>query len=119
MNRHKKEQNKNRRQIRIRAKIHGTASRPRVAVFKSNRNIFIQFIDDENSKTLLSNQILSAAKNKSKGNKTDKTLTAAKALAEKAQAMGIKEAVFDRGGSAYHGRVKAVADTLREAGIKI
>ncbi|HWA64646.1 MAG TPA: 50S ribosomal protein L18 [Candidatus Paceibacterota bacterium] len=119
MNRLQKHINKNRRHVRIRAKISGTASRPRVAVFKSNRNLFIQFIDDAAGKTILSSQVVAADKIKAKGTKTEREIAVAKSLAEKAKAAGITEAIFDRGGFAYHGRVKAVADTLRENGIKL
>ncbi|HVZ10963.1 MAG TPA: 50S ribosomal protein L18 [Candidatus Paceibacterota bacterium] len=118
MNRLQKHINKNRRHARIRSKVSGTASRPRVAVFKSNRNLFIQFIDDVAGKTILSSQI-AAAKSKAKGTKTEREIAVAKLLAEKAKAAGITEAIFDRGGFAYHGRIKAVADTLRENGIKL
>lgn len=106
------------RHKRIRSRIFGTAERPRISVFKSNRHISVQFIDDNSHKTLLSGKAVSA-KGKSKGSKTDKATEMGKMLAEKAKAAGIKEAVFDRGGFKFHGRVKAVAEGLRAGGLKV
>jgi len=105
------------RHRRVRSKIKGTGDRPRVSVFKSNRNIFVQFIDDETGKTVLSSQIVSNKKNKTKSKKTEKAINTGEMLAEKAQKAGIKNVVFDRGGFKYHGRVKAVADGLRKGNI--
>ena len=105
------------RHRRVRSKIKGTGDRPRVSVFKSNRNIFVQFIDDETGKTVLSSQIVSYKKNNGKDKKTEKAMKAGEMLAEKAQKAGIKNVVFDRGGFKYHGRVKAVADGLRKGNI--
>lgn len=103
------------RHRRVRAKITGTASRPRVAVFRSNRNIFVQVIDDQAGKTLISNQI--------DGKKPAANVQAAskigQAIAAEMKKKGIETAVFDRGGFQYHGRVKAVADGLREGGINL
>ena len=113
-----KAQHKISRHKRVRAKITGTPERPRVSVFKSNRNVFAQFIDDTNGKTILSSKIVSSKKTKAKGSKTDKALAVGEMLAEKAKELGIKEVVFDRGGFKFHGRVKAVADGLRKGGIK-
>lgn len=106
-----------RRHRRVRARIKGTGERPRVSVFKSNRNIFVQFIDDETGKTVLSSQIVSDMKNKMKDKKTEKAVKIGEMLAGKAQKAGIKNVVFDRGGFKYHGRVKAVADCLRKGNI--
>ena len=106
------------RHRRVRAKILGTKERPRVSVFKSSRHIFVQLIDDSSGKTILSSKIVSDTKSKIKGTKTDKAMVIGKVLAEKAKEAGIKEAVFDRGGYRYHGRVKALADGLRAGGIK-
>lgn len=118
-----KNQHKNLHRIsrhkRIRAKIKGTAKVPRVAIFKSNRHIFAQFIDDTKRKTLLSSKVVSSAKSKIKGTKTEKAVSIGKILAEKAKEAGIKEAVFDRGGFKYHGRVKAFVEALRQGGLKI
>ena len=118
MNQKSKQQHKISRHKRVRAKITGTQERPRVSVFKSNRNVFAQFIDDTNGKTILSSKVVSSQKTKVKGSKTDKALAVGEMLAEKAKKLGIKEVVFDRGGFKFHGRVKAVADGLRKGGIK-
>ncbi len=115
----KKQISKSRRHRRVRAKITGTSKRPRVSVSKSNRHIFAQFIDDTKGKTILSNEIVSSKKNKIKGSKTEKALVIGEMLAEKAKELGIKEVVFDRGGSKFHGRIKAVAEGLKRGGIKL
>ena len=107
------------RHDRVRAKISGTTKVPRVSVFKSSKHIFVQFIDDDQRKTILSNKIVSAWKSKAKGTKTEKAGAIGKILAKKAQEAGIKEAVFDRGGFKYHGRIKALVESLRQGGIKI
>ena len=109
-------QNKLRRKGRVRAKIFGTAKKPRLSVFKSNKGIYLQLIDDEKSKTLISvnlNEI------KSKGNKTEVSKQAGKLLAEKALQKKINSAVFDRGGNKFHGRIKAVAEGAKEGGLRI
>jgi len=115
----KKQINKSRRHRKIRAKIKGTSKRPRVSVFKSNRHIFTQFIDDTEGKTILSSKIISSKKSKIKGSKTERASVIGEMLAEKAKELGIKEAVFDRGGFKFHGRVKAIAEGLKKGGIKI
>ena len=109
-----KKLNKSRRHARIRAKIAGTASRPRIAVFKSNQYIYAQVVDDESGKTLLS---VSDVKAKG-GKKAEKALGLGESLAAKMKEKGLTEAVFDRGGFKFHGRVKAIADGLRKGGIK-
>ena len=133
MNSSTKQQHRISRHRRVRAKIIGTAERPRVSVFKSNQHVFVQFIDDDSNKTILSSKVISAKKttptpkgrgsNRSveeiKGSKTEKATKIGEMLAEKAKEVGIKEAIFDRGGFKYHGRVKAVAEGLRKGGIKI
>lgn len=113
-----KQQHRINRHKRVRAKIFGTAERPRVSVFKSNKHIFVQFIDDDANKTIISSKIVSGGKSKIKGNKTDKAAKIGEMLAEKAKEAGIKEIIFDRGGFKYHGRVKAVAEGLRKGGLK-
>ncbi len=105
------------RHKRVRAKITGTAKVPRISVFRSSKNIFVQFIDDVAGKTLLSNSLKS--KDKTKGNKTSVAGKIGEMLAKKAQEAGIKQGVFDRGGFRYHGRVKALVEGLRQGGIKI
>jgi len=107
------------RHKRVRAKVYGTMERPRVSVFKGNRHVFVQFIDDEAGKTVLSNKIVSDSKSKIKGTKTDKAIKIGEMLADKAKEAGISESVFDRSGFRYHGRIKAVADGLRKGGLKM
>jgi large subunit ribosomal protein L18 len=105
-----------RRHRRVRGKISGTAERPRLAVFRSNRGIFAQLVDDENAKTLASASYL--ALKAFKGTKTDQATEVGKALAAVATKAGIETCVFDRGGYLYHGRVKALADGAREGGLQ-
>lgn len=106
------------RHKRVRAKIFGTASVPRLSVFRSNRHIFVQAIDDQAQKTLFSSKVTPAAKSKMKGTKTDQAAAIGKLLAGKLTEAGIKQIVFDRGGYQYHGRVKALAESLRKGGIR-
>ena len=113
-----KKQNRTRRHQRVRARIIGTSKRPRVSVFKSNKHVFAQLIDDESGKTIISSKVISAVKSKIKGNKSKKAEEIGKIIAEKAKEAGINEVVFDRGGYKYHGRVKAVAEGLRAGGLK-
>lgn len=113
-----KRQNRSRRHERVKAVIKGTSERPRVSVFKSNKHVFVQFIDDKSGKTILSSKVISGKKSKMRGTKTDKAGKVGEMLAEKAKEAGIKEVVFDRGGFKYHGRVKAVSDGLRKGGLK-
>ena len=110
---------KSKRRLRIkrsiRAKISGTAERPRLSVFRSNKNIYAQLIDDLAGKTLVS---VSSATEAAGIVKTEASNTVGKALATKAQEQGITEVVFDRSGYLYHGRVKSLAEGAREAGLK-
>ena len=99
---------------RVRNKISGTAERPRMSVFRSNKQIYVQVIDDESKKTLASASSLGLEKM----NKSEQAVKVGQLIAEKAQAAGISAVVFDRNGYLYHGRVKAVADAAREAGLK-
>ena len=101
---------------RIRKKIRGTASRPRVAVFRSLRHIYAQAIDDENERTLASAS--SQSKKLSKGGDIEAARQVGALLAKKLKSSGVESAVFDRGGFIYHGRVKALADAARETGLK-
>ncbi len=112
-----KNKKQERRKIRNRAKIYGTESKPRLSVFRSNRFTSAQLIDDENSKTLAAASTKELAKEK--GNKTEKAKKLGILLAEKAQKLGIKQAVFNKGPYLYHGRVKAVAEGAREKGLKV
>ena len=112
-----KEQRRLKRRRRVRAKVSGTATRPRISVFRSNRGISAQMVDDISARTL-------AAVNwfepelRSLG-KAERSKRAAELLAERAKAAGISEAVFDRGGYQYHGHVRAFAEAIREAGIAV
>lgn len=108
-----------RRQNRIRARIQGTAARPRLSVFRSNQHLFAQCIDDEARKTLcaVSDITLPKGSGDAIGRKVRVARTLGTMIAEKAKAKGITRVVFDRGGYAYHGRVAAVADGAREGGL--
>jgi large subunit ribosomal protein L18 len=115
MNKDKAKQSaKNRRAARVRAKITGTAERPRLTVFKSNTGMFVQIIDDTQGKTLVS----AHSKQIKAGNKTAVSFELGKALAAKAKDKGIQAVVFDRGSNLYHGRIKAIADGAREGGLE-
>ena len=104
------------RKLRVRAKLHGTAIRPRVSVFRSSEHTSLQAINDEAGATLVS---ATEKEVQEKGNKSVRAMSVAKVLAEKMKKAKITTAVFDRGSYRYHGRVKAVADVLREAGIQV
>jgi large subunit ribosomal protein L18 len=106
-----------RRHRRVRGKIRGTAERPRLVVFRSNRGIFAQLVDDVSGRTLASAQWTSLPG--SGGNKTEQAREVGKALAASAKKAGIERAVFDRAGYLYHGRVKALAEGAREGGLQI
>lgn len=108
-------QQSKRRHARVRARISGTDDCPRLSVFRSNRGMFVQLIDDENSKTLAS---ASALEIKKKSDKTDIGNELGKLIAKKGKEKKIETVVFDRGSYKYHGRVKAVADGAREGGLK-
>lgn len=103
---------------RIRAKVSGTAARPRLSVFRSNKDIYLQLIDDENGHTLAAASSTEKDIYSAGGTKSEKSAKAGKLLAERAKAAGIETCVFDRGGYLYHGRVKAAADGAREGGLK-
>jgi large subunit ribosomal protein L18 len=107
------------RHRRVRAKIKGTKERPRLCVFRSNRHIYAQLIDDGEGRTLISASDfeLETKKNK-KAVKSELAKEVGKLVAQKAAAKKIKEVVFDRGGYKYHGRVRALAEAAREAGLK-
>jgi large subunit ribosomal protein L18 len=106
-----------RRHKRVRRKIFGTAERPRVVVFRSNRGIEAQLVDDIEGRTLAAASWLQLSK--FKGNKTAQAAEVGKLLAQRAKEAGIETAVFDRGGYLYHGRVKALAEAVREGGLKL
>lgn len=102
------------RQERIRAKISGSSSRPRLSVYRSNSNIYAQLIDDVTGSTLCAASDLKI----DNGTKSQKAQKVGEELALKAKSLNITEIVFDRGWFAYHGRVKALADSARSAGLK-
>jgi len=104
------------RHRRIRAKVSGTETKPRLSVFRSNIHIFAQLIDDTTGKTLFS--VSDIKTKKSKMTRVEMSKEAGLELAKKATEKGIKEVVFDRGGYKYHGRVKALAEGAREGGLK-
>ena len=103
---------------RIRKKVMGTAKKPRLNVFRSNTDIYVQLIDDDHAQTLAAASTKDKDIAVQKGTKTDKSKLAGAAIARKATELGLKEVVFDRSGYLYHGRVKAVADGAREAGLE-
>jgi large subunit ribosomal protein L18 len=105
-----------RRHKRVRKTLSGTAERPRLVVFRSNRGIEAQLIDDVAGKTLAASS--SVGLKSLQGNKVDQAVEVGKSLAAAAKSAGIESAVFDRGGYLYHGRVKALADAAREGGLK-
>ena len=115
MDRKRKSQSLTRRHRRVRKKVTGTPERPRLAVYRSNRHVYAQLIDDTSGRTLVA-----AASSPSNG---DKPVAVAKKvgseIAEKAKAQGIESVVFDRGGFKYHGRIQAVAEGAREGGLKL
>lgn len=102
---------------RIRKKVSGTAERPRLAVFRSLNHIYAQVIDDVNGKTLAAASTTEKDLKGKTGGNVEAAQTVGKAIAERAQAAGVSQVVFDRGGYVYHGRVKALLDATREAGL--
>ena len=102
---------------RIRKKISGSGSKPRLSVFRSNSDIYVQLIDDAEGKTLASASSRDKDIEAQKTTKTEKGKLVGSAIARKATELGIKECTFDRGGNLYHGRVKAVAEGAREGGL--
>ena len=105
-----------RRHRRVRGKVTGTAERPRLAVFRSNRGIFAQLVDDSTGRTLAGASWV--ALKDFKGDKSAQSKEVGKQLAAAAKSAGIEAVVFDRGGYRYHGRVKALAEGAREGGLK-
>jgi len=102
----------------IRKKVSGSAQLPRLSVFRSNTDIYVQLIDDVNGATLASASSRDKDIVAQKGTKTEKSKMVGEAIAKKAIALGLSSCVFDRGGFLYHGRVKAVAEGAREGGLK-
>ena len=97
----------------IRKKVSGTSERPRLAIFRSNKEIYAQIIDD-----VVGNTLASASSSDVKGTKTEQASVVGKLIADSAKKVGVDTVVFDRGGFLYHGRVKALADSAREGGLK-
>lgn len=103
---------------RVRSKIVGTTERPRLNVFRSNKHIYVQLIDDVSGKTLVSASTLDKELNAASTSNVDAAVQVGKLVAERAIKAGYKVVVFDRGGYLYHGRVKALADAAREGGLE-
>ena len=110
---------RDRRHLRLRKKIEGTAARPRLVVTRSARHVFVQIVDDAKGHTLASASTMEADLRKAKGDKSDKSKQVGLLLADRAKKAGITEVVFDRGGNKYAGRVAAIADGAREGGLSL
>lgn len=109
---------RNRIRRRIRKDVAGSSESPRLAVFRSNKEIYAQLIDDISGKTIVAASSLDKSIQGAEGTKTERAKLVGKAIAEKAMEQGIKTCAFDRGGYLYHGRVKSLAEGAREAGLK-
>lgn len=116
--RNKREFRRKRIKMRIRKVLGGTAERPRLSVFRSSKEIYVQLIDDLNGKTLLSASSKTKGIAEQKGTKSEKSVLVGKLIAERALEQNITSVVFDRNGYLYHGRVKALAEAAREGGLK-
>ena len=103
---------------RIRNKVRGTAERPRLAVFRSLKHIYAQVIDDRQGRTLVAASSAEKSAGVGNGGNIDGAKTVGRLIAERAKAKGITKVVYDRGGFLYHGRIKALADAAREAGLE-
>lgn len=119
MDAQRKLQARRRRHLRVRRAVSGTPERPRVAVFRSNRHIYAQVIDDVEGKTIASASSLDAELRPAEGKKREVAKQVGELVGRRALERGIREAVFDRGGNRYHGRVAALADGAREAGLHL
>ncbi|MCQ2269743.1 MAG: 50S ribosomal protein L18 [Bacteroidales bacterium] len=113
----KKEFRRNRIKNRVRQIVSGTPERPRMSVFRSNRDIYVQIIDDVAGVTLASASSVTPDIRDQKGTKTEKSAMVGKLIAERAKNAGISAVVFDRNGYLYHGRIKSLADAAREGGL--
>ncbi len=107
-------QRRNKIKTRIRGKVSGTAARPRMTVFRSNKQIYVQLVDDLAGKTI----VAASSKGIEEGTKSEIAAKVGAAIAEKALAAGVTEVVFDRNGYLFHGRVKSLADAARNGGLK-
>jgi large subunit ribosomal protein L18 len=108
-----------RRHARLRKKVVGTPERPRLVVTRSARHVFVQLVDDSKGHTVASASTLEADLRGADGDKTDKARKVGELVAERAKAAGVTDAVFDRGGNRYAGRVAAIADGAREGGLNL
>jgi large subunit ribosomal protein L18 len=110
---------RSRRHTRLRKRITGTAERPRIVVNRSSRHVFVQLVDDTQSTTIASASTMEADLRSLEGDKTAKARRVGELLAERAKALGVESAVFDRGGNRYAGRVAAIAEGAREGGLSL
>jgi large subunit ribosomal protein L18 len=108
---------RHKRHSRIRLHLAGTERRPRLSVFRSLNHIYAQIIDDSTGRTLASASSIEKGTRESQGSKSDRAKVVGRLIAERARAAGIERVVFDRAGFRYHGRVRALADSAREAGL--
>jgi large subunit ribosomal protein L18 len=107
-----------RRHLRVRKKVAGTAVRPRLVVTRSSRHVFVQVVDDAQGRTLVSASTMEPDLRASDADKTAKARKVGELVGQRAKDAGVEAVVFDRGGNRYHGRVKALADAAREAGLQ-
>ena len=112
-----RQESRTRRHVRVREKIRGSAARPRLAVYRSLTHIYAQLVDDDAGRTLAAAS--SQESKDAKGKRTESAKNVGTLLGDRAKAKGVTEVVFDRGGYRYHGRVKALADGVRAAGVKV
>ena len=110
---------RSRRHLRVRQKVSGTAARPRLVVNRSARHLFVQVVDDTTGTTLAWASTMEADLRADSGDKSDKARKVGELVAERAKAAGVDTVVFDRGGNKYHGRVAALADGARDAGLAL
>jgi large subunit ribosomal protein L18 len=108
-----------RRHRRVRKRIRGAADLPRLAVYRSNRHIYAQLVDDDAGRTVASASSIEAEVRKASGDKTSVATTVGQLIAQRAKEAGVERAVFDRGGRLYHGRVRSVAEGARQGGLQL
>jgi large subunit ribosomal protein L18 len=114
-----KKASRNRRHRRVRKKVRGTATRPRLTVFRSSKHIYAQVVDDVSGRTLAAASTMEAESRAGTTANVDAAKGVGKRVGERAKSAGVESVVFDRGGFRYHGRVASVADGAREAGLKL
>lgn len=112
-----REKRRQRIKYRIKKKLKGTAEKPRMCIYRSNKEIYAQIIDDISKKVLVAASSMEKSLKNFKGTKSEKSIAVGKLIAEKAKQKGIQSVIFDRNGHLYHGRVKSLADAAREAGL--